>query len=96
MAVGIAAVVLTGCGTINSKIISDDLLQKRAAFALGVDVNKVTIENRDDTGLRTEFIAKVGNKATPCYVTGSMGIVSDAICSGKSNALLDAAKARGY
>lgn len=94
--ISLIAITLTACGTINSKIISDDLLKKRAAFALGVDANKVSIENRDDTGLRTEFIAKVGNKKTPCYVTGSIGVVSDAVCSGQSNALLDAAKSRGY
>ena len=87
-------VILRALETLNED--EEDYFKNTVKQALGVDVNKVTIENRDDTGLRTEFIAKVGNKATPCYVTGSMGIVSDAICSGKSNALLDAAKARGY
>lgn len=91
-----ATLVVAGCGTINSQIVSDDVLQKRAAFALGVDASRVTIENRDDTGLRTEFVAKVGNKRTSCYVTSTVGIVSDAICSGKGNALTDAAKGRGY
>ena len=80
----------------NADAVSKEILQKRAAFALGVEARQVNIEKIEYDGLRVEFIANVNNKKIPCYVTSGSGVVSDALCSGQSNALLDAAKGRGY
>jgi hypothetical protein len=83
----VGAAVLGGC----TAIVGEQTLQERAAFALGVDKSKVTISDVNKGALRIDFIATVGKKKTPCYVTTSYGFTSDALCSGKSNALLDAA-----
>lgn len=86
----VGALILNGC----TAIIGEATLQERAAFALGVDKSKVTVSDVKKGPLRVDFIATVGKKRTPCYITSSYGFTSDAICSGKSNALLDAAKNR--
>lgn len=90
-----AALGLTmGISVANIETVSKEALQKRAAFALRVDARQVKIDDIKYDGGRVEFIAIVKNKKTPCYVTASYDVVSDAMCSGVSNALLDAANGR--
>ena len=71
--------------------VSLDLLKERAAFALGVDKSKVQISDVKKDNYRIDFIVTAKGKTIPCYVTSAAGVTSDALCSGKSNALLDAA-----
>lgn len=93
----------TGCAAINSQTVSDDKLRERAAFALGTNANAVKISNRSHDGVRINFTATVGKRASQCYVTSVTSLigvtVSDAPCSGggahkgagQCNALLKAA-----
>ncbi|HGO9271456.1 TPA: hypothetical protein ACLBI1_001063 [Neisseria meningitidis] len=97
------ALALAGCGSINNVTVSDQKLQERAAFALGVSPNAVKISNRSNEGIRINFTATVGKRVSQCYVTSVISTIgvttSDAIClgggmhKGKSqcNALLKAA-----
>ena len=66
--------------------VGDGMLQKRAAFALNVDDGDVSVSNRSQDGVRTDFIAKTPQGSFRCYVTSvqtpSGLVVSDAICAG--------------
>ncbi|HEZ0495442.1 TPA: hypothetical protein WGQ16_001391 [Neisseria meningitidis] len=97
------ALALAGCGSINNVTVSDQKLQERAAFALGVSPNAVKISNRSNEGIRINFTATVGKRVSQCYVTSVISTIgvttSDAICLGggthkdksQCNALLKAA-----
>ncbi len=80
--IGAGALIGGGLGFGTSGLIKDETLQDRASFALGVDKSKVKISNRENNGIKINFIATVGKKQNRCYVTSSVGVVSDAICSG--------------
>ena len=78
------------------------MLKKRAAQTLGVSASAVTISNLDAEGGfagRINFTATAGKSSYMCYVTRTVGITSDAICTrrgggivgSESNALLRAA-----
>lgn len=76
----------SGYASLNSSLVSDEKLQERAAFALGVDPASIVISNRGSEGVRINFTATVGGKANQCYVTHAVSVagsqVSDALCSG--------------
>ncbi|MDO4682316.1 MAG: hypothetical protein Q4B17_05945 [Lautropia sp.] len=81
-----APLLLAACGTIGNKVISDDTLQERAAFALGTTADQITISNRRGDTNTVRFVATVGQQSHQCYVSTVGGIhVSDAICSGNSS-----------
>ncbi|WP_347253003.1 hypothetical protein [Leminorella grimontii] len=87
-----AAAVIAGC----SSNVKEQDLQTNAAFALGVDTNKVAVSNVQKSGVKTTFNAQVGKKTYSCYVTSTPrylwipGAVSDAICSGGGKKTCDA------
>lgn len=75
--------VLSGCA---SMVVTDEKLQQRTAFALGLDVDSFTIANRSDEGIRTDYSVKTkSGQSYNCYMTGIFSFVgpavSDAICS---------------
>lgn len=74
---------ISGCASI---AVSNDSLEDRTAFALGLDKSKIEISNRVDDGVKTNYFAKTSTgKRYSCYVTGTISItgknVSDAICN---------------
>ena len=77
--VGLAA----GCA---SAVVSNDAIEDRTAFALGLDKTAFTISNRVDDGAvsRYSVTTKAGKKYS-CYVGGAMSMlgrqVSDAVCN---------------
>jgi hypothetical protein len=75
-------VLASGCASVST---TDDMVQSRAATALGVSPSAVTISDRRNSGVRTDFTATTGGKSYTCYVTGAVSvtgrIVSDAICN---------------
>ncbi len=85
-------------GHATSSLASDELLQEKSAFALGVDTNKVTISDRRKgammNGGEINFTANVGKKSYKCYVVSSFGATSDAICSGGGKKTCDALSKR--
>ena len=76
------AAFLAGCASV---AVTTDL-ERRTAFALGVERGSFAVSNRQDDGVRTQYVAttKSGQRHN-CYVTGTFSmtgrIVSDAICS---------------
>ena len=67
-----------------AKAPSQELLQERAAFALGASTEQVVIGNvRKSGGMasRYDFTATVKGVTSRCYVTNSLGNSSDALCS---------------
>jgi hypothetical protein len=77
------AAFLSGCASV---AVSTDLIEQRTAFALGLDRSSFTISNRQDDGLRTQYVATAKNgQRYNCYVTGTFSVtgrvVSDALCS---------------
>ncbi len=75
--------LLAGCASV---AVSADAIEQRTAFALGVERGSFAISNRDDDGVRTQYVATTKNgQRYNCYVTGTFSvtgrIVSDAICS---------------
>lgn len=79
----ICAVLFSGCA---SMAVTDDLLQQRTAFALGLDADGFTISDRQDDGFRTQYAVKTKTgQRHSCYVTGTFTqfgrSVSDAICN---------------
>lgn len=81
----VLALGVAGCGTINNQTITDEKLRSRAAAALEVSPDQITISNRSNEGIRINFTATVGKRAHQCYVTSTvsmMGVLtSDALCS---------------
>lgn len=80
--------LLAGCASVS---VTENTLENRTAFALGLDAGDFTISNRQDSGVRTDYeVSTKRGERYACYVTGSVGVVSDAICSrragpGKAN-----------
>ena len=71
--------VITGCASV---VVSGDKLESRTASAIGSAPGQFTITNRVDDGIRTDFYVQTKTgKAYNCYVTGTIGVVSDAICT---------------
>ena len=86
LAIMISLSALTGCGIVGNKIISNETLAEKAAFALNTTPNKVKISNRKPNIEDIRFIATVGRKSYQCYVASIMGIsTSDALCSGSAS-----------
>ena len=99
--------ILGACSVVGNSVISDESLQNKAAEALGVNGNQVSISNRKPDGVTSvSFTANSGGRQYQCYITTAMGAVnSDAICkqggkpvksakplpANKCNALLEAA-----
>lgn len=99
--------ILGACSVVGNSVISDESLQNKAAEALGVNGNQVSISNRKPDGVTSvSFTANSGGHQYQCYITTAMGAVSsDAICkqggkpvksakplpANKCNALLEAA-----
>ena len=97
--IGVLA-ALGGCGTISNKLVSDQELARRAAFALDTTPEKVTISDRaGEISPEINFVANTGVRKHQCYISSLFGIMnSSAICSGANsvnssncNALLKAA-----
>lgn len=94
---------------VHSGAVTPDALRAKVAKTYGVDQSAVTISNveRKSNGLftadSTYFDATINGKQQHCYVTTSIGGSSDPLCAdpgkdintGSSNALTNAAKARG-
>lgn len=82
LGLSLCAVLVAGCASV---AIKDEEIQKRTAFSLGADASAITISNRSNQGMRTEYTAttKKGKKYN-CYMEGTMVIygkvVSDAVC----------------
>lgn len=77
---------LCGCA---STSVTNDSIEKNTALALGIGSGDFTISNREDSGVKTSYLAttKAGDKYS-CYVTGSISVVgrtvSDAVCTPNS------------
>ena len=67
---------------------SNEILKKKAAFALNVAENQVVIEQKSRKGVKTDFIAKTAEESYRCYVISAVmptsTTVSDAICAGNN------------
>ena len=67
---------------------SNEILKKKAAFALNVAENQVVIEQKSRKGVKTDFIAKTAEESYRCYVISAVmptsTTVSDAICAGSN------------
>lgn len=89
-----ALLMLAGCGTINNKVVSDETLQDKAAFALNTTADEVTISDRKAGMQEIRFVATVGKKSYQCYVSTVMGLhTSDALCSGSNSVKKSGGKA---
>ena len=83
-----AAVAGAGCA---SMAVTEESLEQKTAFALGLDKGEFTISNRVDDGLQTNYVVKTKKgQVYNCYVTGTIAImgrvVSDAMCNKKGEA----------
>jgi hypothetical protein len=79
----VALGVLAGCASV---AVSDGAIEERTAFALGLQRGSFTISDRQDDGVRTQYVVKTkAGQRYNCYVTGTFSvtgrIVSDAICN---------------
>ncbi len=77
----------SGCASVAVK---DEDIRKRTSFALGMDAKYFKISNRNDDGMRTEYLVTTTNGAKyNCYIAGTFSItgkvVSDAVCSKLGN-----------
>ncbi|MGP0838096.1 hypothetical protein [Serratia sp. CY85251] len=97
--------VLSGCGTIDNAVRSDNSIKEKAAFALGTTAEKISISNRTSELDSVKFNATTQGKVFQCYYSTAMGVTSDVLCSptdgsalpkaagdSQCNALLKAAK----
>ncbi|MDO4640317.1 MAG: hypothetical protein Q4A84_01235 [Neisseria sp.] len=103
--VALLGFILSGCSVIGNKVISDNTLKEKAAFAIGTTAENVEISNRRPSEADAiKFDATFKGKRYQCYITTLMGAMSsDAICnttdgsqlksgnSAQCNALLKAA-----
>lgn len=80
----VLAGVISGCASVS---VSGDALQSRTVSSLGIPADSFTISDRKDSGIRTDFtVTTKANKVYACYVTGTVGVVSDAICTAMTQA----------
>ncbi|HHK5985580.1 TPA: hypothetical protein ACQWGQ_001220 [Neisseria subflava] len=81
----LVVLALSACGVVGNKTISDNTLKNKAAFALNVPAERITISNRHGDVDSVKFVATTGGRSYSCYVTTVMGAVSsDALCSGSN------------
>lgn len=79
------ALILAACGHVGNKVVSDDTLKEKAAFALSVDPSAVSISNRRADIDSIKFTATVRGHKHQCYITTVMGAISsDALCNNMS------------
>jgi hypothetical protein len=70
-----ASALGAGCGSMAAMAVTDDALQQRTAFALGLERGSFTIGNRQDDGVRTNYVVTTRNgQRYNCYVTGVVSI----------------------
>ena len=74
---------LAGCASV---AVTQTALEERTAFALNAKPEDLTISNRQDSGVRTDYQVQTRQGAQyRCYVTGTIGYtgreVSDAMCN---------------
>ncbi|MDR3159225.1 MAG: hypothetical protein LBU11_09525 [Zoogloeaceae bacterium] len=79
----ICAGLLSGCASV---AVTQDVLQRNTAHALGIEVGAFTISDRVDEGVKTSYRVKTkAGRQYSCYVTGVMSYagrtVSDALCT---------------
>ncbi|MEQ1556129.1 MAG: hypothetical protein ABL915_04950 [Gallionella sp.] len=76
----VVAGFVTGCAS----MVSSDVIEKNTAFTLGLEKGDFTISNREDSGVKSSYDVKTkAGKKYSCYLTSSMGMTSDALCSEK-------------
>ncbi|MDP9902934.1 hypothetical protein [Variovorax ginsengisoli] len=78
--------LLAGCA---SMAVTDDAIEQKTAFALGVPKGSFTISDRVNEGMQTNYSVRTNTgKQYSCYVTGTIStvgrVVSDAVCNGAS------------
>lgn len=83
LALSAAISLLAGC---SSMTVNNNDLTQRTSLALGLTPERLTISNRTDSGIRTDYIATThSNETYACYVTGMVSVmgrtVSDAVCT---------------
>lgn len=71
--------------------VTEDGMKANTAHALGVMPNDVTVSNRQDSGIKTTYIASTKDgRNYSCYMTGTYSLVgkyeSDAICTPMASA----------
>ena len=57
------ALALSACGVVGNKTISDNSLKNKAAFALNVPVESISISNRHGDIDSVKFVATTGGKS---------------------------------
>lgn len=75
-------IVASGCASL---VVTPDAITQRTATTLGVAPSQLTISERTNDNLRTDYTATTNaGKAYRCYVTGTFTVagrdVSDAVC----------------
>jgi len=80
----VVMIVLTGCGTIGNKVLTDQQLARKAAFALNTEPENIIISNREpEISGSLYFVATTAGKKHRCAISTAMGIInSSAICPG--------------
>lgn len=79
----VAILAASGCASV---AVTGSAIEQRTAVALGVAPTDITISNRSDSGIRTDYVATTSQKKVyNCYVTGTVSVVgrtvSDAMCT---------------
>ena len=82
-AISVAAVLVAGCASV---AVTDDVIERNTAQALGLAKGSFAISERTNDGVKASYNVKTNTgKQYACYVTGGVGIVgrvvSDPICT---------------
>lgn len=89
--VSAVSIVLSGCGSVTSNVISDRTLQESSSFTLDTSPNNIVVSNRmgDQLGSTIYFDATTGGKTYLCSMTSSFGFInSKAICNGVNGGIV--------
>lgn len=77
----IALLTLSGCGSIDNAVRSNESIQEKTAFALGTMPENIEITNRSGDITTVRFYADYNKRKFQCYYMSAYGLATDVVCS---------------
>ncbi|SBS37435.1 hypothetical protein MSP8887_02920 [Marinomonas spartinae] len=76
----IAITQLTACAALKNKLTTEQTLQQKAAYSLGVNPENIVISNKETDDKTVRFTASIKDKTYACAYQSTLTIQTDAIC----------------
>ncbi|MBJ7554195.1 hypothetical protein [Marinomonas spartinae] len=76
----LAITQLTACAALKNQLTTEQTLQQKAAYSLGVNPENVVISNKETNDKTVRFTASIKDKTYECAYQSTLTIQTDAVC----------------